>query len=160
MARQACALFGGTNTVRDRMSQAIREGRIRKGWQPHELAAFADHGDESMVRGLETDGDLPPRRVLLSLLWAVDLSLERVLPLHGLTTDDKAHWWSEMEKRFNVLAASDGNPPSHDDASLDFFLRLEALDEICPVPDPVETGQREALLEELRSRLPVENCAS
>ncbi len=131
-------IFGGEKAVRENLSCAVKVARAHMGVLPHELAERVGLPDCSKVKELENEMKIPQESILLDLLWALGLSLDRVMPIVKLSDSDRAHWQAEMEKKkTGSLASCEGLDARNVEGELNIFLRIEALRTICPSPQPM-----------------------
>lgn len=148
----ACDLFGEAQTVCARIRDAIKSELEKKEWTLEELAQYANNADPHILDKYKSD-QLPPRHVLMAMLWALDLSLDKILPVpvSKLKPALRKYWIDEMKKRF-LTVAGDGEVPQDEETRLPLFLHLELLDEVC-VSSQADIEKSEQLHRQLSERL-------
>jgi len=138
----AVELFNGFERTRGLVIRAIRETRVTDNLRPHELGQRAGLADPNVVYSLE-DGKGPWNlNVIQSLMTALELPLDSVLPLPTMTTDQISYWRQAMvDVGAGEVARNDGldlpRPEAdpglapEDDVALGIFVRLKALQGMC-----------------------------
>jgi transcriptional regulator with XRE-family HTH domain len=150
--KSALPIFSGPGNEAPaiRVSVAVGGARIKKGWTTSELATNACAGDSEAVSALEEKQVMPASHILLAWLDVLGIPIENVLVVRSLSLEVEQYWRCVMkDRKVSLLAAAGGIDPAvraspeHQKWVLEFFLRKEALDEMCPrtrtdvVPDEV-----------------------
>lgn len=137
--QRAADVFGGADALTDRLAVMIRMTREARGLTQEALAVRAQEGNAFDVAQLEENKELPAKNVLMAYLDALSLPLQNVLQIESLNGEQEQHWNAEMRRRKVALMAQANGvdplqvaTPEHRRWALELFLRIEALNEVCP----------------------------
>lgn len=132
MKNSALAMIGPRDEVKTSFLGHLREARMRADLYPHELACMADLPDQAIVARIE-DGKEPLKLDVVQRLMALlGISIDRALPLPKLTAEQIRSWRDQMiASEAGPLAANNGQLEASEEACVRFFLRYQALRELC-----------------------------
>jgi len=145
---RAIDIFNKDKPLNERIAAAVFGKRVANGWTRKELADFACAGDEEAIVALEDEMQMPAKDVLLACMDALKISLQNIMV--GQPTVEQELYWAQVMQQRKVAAlarATGPNTVSETESltwALGLFLRMEALDELCPRPQVKASTRKSA----------------
>ncbi len=150
--RMATDVFGGVAALTDRLANMVRFTREARGFSRQDLVLQSQVGDEALLAELEEQKALPAPNVLMAYLDALSLPLQNVMQIEVLDEELERYWSEEMGLRKVALMARANGPdpaqaatPEYKRWALEVFLRIEALNELCPASPSLPDSQGRSL---------------
>ena len=139
--RKAVDEFGGAETLRSALVDRVRDELRVRQWSLDKLAESAAVPIDCVL-AFDRGQAMPTKSQLNNVMWSLDLSFDGVMPFAGgALSPDSRRYWKTVRTQRNAGVLGGAVNPIPDELDLEFFVREQALNEICEaapeLPDDV-----------------------
>lgn len=136
----ALELFGDRGSLMKAIATRIREARIHSGMDAEELGRLANWKQPSDIAAFE-NGELDASEInvsdFMTVVTQLGISIERLLPFNrSLSGAEKITWLGHCDAAAaKPVAAGNGVLTITQDARVELFVRINALQELFTAPE-------------------------